>query len=195
MRTIAIIVAAVIVVVLGWVIATYNRFIRLQREADQAMSNIDVQLKRRADLIPNLVEVVRGYATHESATFERVTSARAAALAAHDPHARAAADGQMQQALGGLFAVAEHYPDLRASENFMLLQRQLEQTENLIAGSRGMHNVAVRLLNTGIQQAPANVIAGLFHVRPREMYRAEDDERHTPAARFSPAEAPDEARP
>ena len=176
------IVIAVVVLILLYLAYGYNRLVRLRNEAEQGFSGIDVQLKRRADLIPNLVETVKAYATHEREVFERVAEARAQSLAARGVGAASAAAGVMTAALTGLFGIAEAYPELRASENFQRLQAELSDTEDKIAAARRYYNTTVRRFNSLIQSVPTNIIARLGGFREREFFRIEDDSDRTPVA-------------
>jgi LemA protein len=169
-----IIVAAVVVIAVVWAVVTYNRLVRLSVSADEGESEIDVQLKRRHDLIPNLVETVKGYASHERGTLERVTEARGAAISAQGPRDRAAAEGELSQALGRLLAVAEAYPDLKANQNFLELQRELTATEDRIQAARRFYNTQVEALNTKIQSLPSKVVARMGNFREREFFELED---------------------
>jgi LemA protein len=171
-----------VIVVLLWLVFGYNRLVRLRNEAEQGFSGIDVQLKRRADLIPNLVETVKAYATHEREVFERVAEARSRALSARGVGQAASADVMMTAALTGLFGIAEAYPELRASENFQRLQAELSDTEDKIAAARRYYNTTVRRLNSLIQSVPTNVIARLGGFREREFFRIEDDADRAPVA-------------
>jgi LemA protein len=174
-------VAAVLLIVL------YNRFVRLRNRVDNAWAQIEVQLKRRWDLIPNLVETVKGYAAHERETFENVTQARAAAQQAKTPAESAQAEGILGQALGRLFAVAEAYPDLQADENFRQLQSELSETENRIAVSRQVYNDTVLTFNNAIQTVPGVFFAGFFGFEKREFFDVEDDaQREPPRVSFTP---------
>jgi len=169
-----------IVVVIGiflWV--TYNGLVTLKIRVDEAWSDITIQLKRRADLIPNLVNTVKGYAKHESGVFERVTEARSAIMSASTPKDSAKADNMLEDALKSLFAVAEAYPDLKASQNFSELQAELVDTEDKIQGARRFYNAGVRDLNTKIQLFPNNIFAGMLGFKEREFYDIEDSERAT----------------
>ena len=166
--------------VLLYAISSYNRLVRLRNESEQGASSIDVQLKRRADLIPNLVESVKGYAAHESATFEAVSAARTATLTATSVAARAAADGLMQSAITGLLGIAEAYPQLRAAESFTALQAELADTEDRIAAARRYYNTVVRNLNTAIQSVPTNIVATLGKFVTAPFYRLEDDADREP---------------
>lgn len=160
-----------IIVLVGLLFAaTYNSLITLRNRVDEAWSDITVQLKRRLDLIPNLVETVKGYATHEKSVFEDVTAARANALSATGVKETAATENQFEGALKSLFAVAEAYPDLKANQNFLDLQQELVDTEDKIQASRRFYNGGVRDFNTKIQSFPTNVIAGMFSFKSREFY-------------------------
>jgi LemA protein len=165
----------------------YNRFVRLRNRVDNAWAQIEVQLKRRHDLIPNLVETVKGYAAHERGTFEAVTQARAAAQGAQSPAEAAQAEGILSQALGRLFAVAEAYPQLQADENFRQLQAELSQTENRIAVSRQVYNDTVLTYNNVIQTFPGVMIAGPFGFAAREFFETDEAERGAPQVDFTPA--------
>jgi LemA protein len=167
-------------------IGLYNRFVRYRNRVDNAWAQIEVQLKRRWDLIPNLVETVRGYAAHERGTFEAVTEARASAQRAQGPAATAAAEGILGQALGRLFAVAEAYPELQADENFRQLQTELAETENRIAVSRQVYNDTVLTYNNAIQTFPGVALAGPFGFTTREFFETDDAQREAPRVDFSP---------
>jgi LemA protein len=172
---IAIIVAAIVAIILVvWALVTYNRLVRLSVSAEEGESEIDVQLKRRHDLIPNLVETVKGYAAHERGTLERVTEARGAAISAEGPQARAAAEGELSQALGRLFALSEAYPDLKADQNFLELQRELTATEDRLQAARRFYNTQVEALNTKIQSLPSRIVARAGNFSEREFFELED---------------------
>jgi LemA protein len=171
----------VIVLALG-----YNRLVRLRNEADTGWANIDVQLQRRADLIPNLVEAVRGYASHERTVFEEVTRARAALQQAATPGAAGQANETLSAALGRLFAVAEAYPDLQASENFLQLQEDLTDTEDKISAARRYYNATVMRFNTAIQSIPWLLVAKPLGFRDKEFFSAEEDTA-APQVSFSTA--------
>ena len=180
-----IIVLGVIALVVLFFVAQYNRLIRLNISVDEAWAQIEVQLKRRADLIPNLVETVNGYAQHEQSTFDAVVTARAKATTASTVADTAAADGMLTQALRGLLAVAEAYPDLKASANFISLQEELATTENKVAFSRQFYNDNVRELNTAVKTVPTNFFAGFAKVPEREFYEVEDpQDRKAPNVKF-----------
>ncbi|MDR3547640.1 MAG: LemA family protein [Candidatus Pacebacteria bacterium] len=171
--TILYIVLAIIVIILLIVIGMYNGFITKVNRTKEAWADIDVQLKRRYDLIPNLVETVKGYAAHESSAFENVTKARAEAISASSAGtatSRAAAENQLSGALKSLFAVSEAYPDLKANQNFLELQRELSDTEDKIQAARRFYNTNVRDLNTAIEQFPGNMIAGQFHIQKMDLF-------------------------
>ena len=180
-----IIVLGVIALVVLFFVAQYNRLIRLNISVDEAWAQIEVQLKRRADLIPNLVETVKGYAAHEQSTFDAVVTARAKATTASTVADTAAADGMLTQALRGLLAIAEAYPDLKASANFISLQEELATTENKVAFSRQFYNDNVRELNTAVKTVPTNFFAGFAKVTEREFYEVEDpQDRKAPSVKF-----------
>ncbi len=171
-----IVVLIIIAVVLGFFWLTYNGLVSLKNRVDEAWSDITVQLKRRADLIPNLIETVKGYAAHESEVFQRVTEARANVVNATSkgPKETAAAENQFEGALKSLFAVAEAYPALRASENFQQLNNELVDTEDKIQAARRFYNGGVRDLNTKIEQFPSNFVAGIFKFDKREFFEVDD---------------------
>ena len=180
-----IIIVGVIALLALFFVAQYNRLIRLNISVDEAFSQIEVQLKRRTDLIPNLVETVKGYATHEQSTFDAVVSARAMATTASGVADVAAADGALTQALRGLLAVAEAYPDLKASSNFLSLQEELSTTENKVAFARQFYNDNVRSLNTAVKTVPTNLFAGFAKVAEREFYEVSDpQDRNVPKVTF-----------
>jgi len=180
-----IIVLALIALIVVFFIAQYNRLIRLNITVNEAWAQIEVQLKRRADLIPNLVETVKGYAKHEQSTFDAVVAARAKATSASSVADTAAADGALTQALRGLLAVAEAYPDLKASSNFAALQDELATTENKVAFSRQFYNDTVRSLNTSVKTIPTSFFAGLAKVSEREFYEVENpQDRNAPNVKF-----------
>ena len=172
----------IVVVFVAWPLVIFNRLVKLRVQAEAAWADIDVQLKRRHDLIPNLVETVKGYAAHESTTFEKVTQARERALSPGGPGSRGEAEGALGQALGGLFAVAENYPQLRAAENFVQLQTEISRAEDQIQLSRRYYNAVVRDLNVRIAQFPSSLVAGLGGFQTREFFAAGSDERGSPKA-------------
>lgn len=171
------IILAIVVIIVLFLWVAYNSLVTLRVRVDEAWSDITVQLKRRLDLIPNLVEAVKGYAAHESGVFEAVTEARANALNAHGVKETAASQNQFEGALKSLFAVAEAYPDLKASQNFIELQQELVDTEDKIQASRRFYNGGVRDLNTKIQKFPSNIIAGMFGFKNRDFYELDDTEQ------------------
>lgn len=175
-----------ILVIAGIVIVgIYNGLVQLRVRADNSWSDIDVQLKRRHDLIPNLVETVKGYATHERGTFENVARYRSAAMAATSAADRAQAEGQLTQALRGLLAVAENYPELKADARFQSLQNSLSELEEALQNSRRYYNAVVRDLNTRIQSVPSNIIAGMFNFQQRQFFEIADaTERAVPSVKF-----------
>jgi LemA protein len=168
------IILGIVVVLALFLWITYNGLVKLKVRVDEAWSDITVQLKRRLDLIPNLVNSVKGYAAHEAGVFEKVTEARANALNAQGVKETAAAENQFEGALKSLFAVAEAYPDLKANENFKELQQELVDTEDKIQGSRRFYNGGVRDLNTKIQVFPNNIFAGMLGFKPREFFEVEN---------------------
>jgi len=176
----------IVIALLFWAIATYNKLVRQRNQVQAASAQIDVQLKRRHDLIPNLVETVKGYAAHERGTLDAVVQARAAAVAARDagPAQRAAVEGELSQVLSRLMVVAEAYPDLKANQNFLALQTELGNTEDKIAYARQFFNNAVQTINTTIQSVPSNVIAGLGRFHTEEYFQAVGEEREASSVRF-----------
>lgn len=174
------IVLGILVLVALWVVFAYNRFITLINRAKEAWSDIDVQLKRRYDLIPNLVETVKGYAKHESSAFENVTKARAAAMGAGNIADKGKAENMLEGALKSLFAVAEAYPDLKANQNFLELQRELSDTENKIQASRRFYNGNVRELNTAVEAFPGNIIANMFKFAKMEFFELDNEAAKEP---------------
>jgi LemA protein len=181
---ILIIVGAVAVILVGYVIGAYNSLVRLRTQANEAMSDIDVQTKRRYDLIPNLVETVKGYAKHEKEVFENVTKARTAAMKAGTLADKAEKENMLSNTLKSLFAVAENYPQLRANENFLALQEELSTTENKIEASRRFYNANVRDLTIKIQQFPSNIVAKMFGFKEMEMFEAAEEAREAVKVRF-----------
>ncbi|MCL4290904.1 MAG: LemA family protein [Thermoleophilia bacterium] len=179
-----IVIAAVVVALALIVVALYNKLVRLRNRCENAWSQVDVQLRRRYDLIPNLVETVKGYASHERETFEAVTRARAAAQEAKSIAEQAKAENMLTQALGRLFALAEAYPELRATENFQALQAQLVEIEQAIAISRQVYNDTVLTYDTAIESVPTNIIAGVFNFGPREYFEIEEPARQPVQVKF-----------
>jgi LemA protein len=168
------IVIAVVVLLVLWTIWAFNRLVKYRNRADEGWAQIDVQLRRRYDLIPNLVQTVEGYAAHERETFEEVTKARSRAESAQGVAGQADAENAVSSGLRQLLAVAENYPDLKANANFLALQEELTGTESKIAYARQYYNDQVRLLNTAIQSFPSSVLANMFHFAPREFFDIED---------------------
>lgn len=172
------IVLIVVAVILAWVIAVYNRLITTRNQVDEAWSDIDVQVKRRYDLIPNLIETVKGYATHEQGTFQKVTEARNSAMQAHNSNAplkeQLAQENALSATLKSIFALAENYPDLKANTNFLDLQAKLTETEDKIEASRRFYNGMVRDFNTKIQVFPTNLLAGMLNFTKREFFEVSD---------------------
>ncbi len=179
MTTFLYIIIGAIAIVILWLIATYNSLITKRNRVDEGWSDIEVQLKRRHSLIPNLVETVKGYASHESGVFERVTEARAQAISAKSPQEHLQAENILSGALKSLFAVAEAYPDLKANQNFAKLQDELTDTEDKIQAARRFYNGQVRDYAIAIQQVPTNIVANIFHFTARDFYDLDE----TPEAR------------
>ncbi len=170
MSTTGWVILGVVVVIVIWVISVYNSLVAMRQRTNQAFADIDVQLKQRHDLIPNLVETVKGYAAHERGTLEAVINARNAAIAAPGVDQRVAAENMLTGALRQLFALSENYPNLKANENFRQLQSDLSDIENKLAASRRFFNNAVQEYNTGMQQFPASLFAGIFGFGPRQFF-------------------------
>lgn len=182
-----IIIAVIVLLALG-AVGMYNGLIKLRNLVQEAWRQIDVELKRRHDLIPNLVETVKGYAAHERGTFEGVMQARSAAMSGgQGPAAAAQSEGMLTQALGRLFAVAEAYPDLKANSSFLALQQELTSTEDRIASGRRYYNANVRELNTKVETVPSNFVAGMFNIGREEYFEVEGGEREVPGVSFGGA--------
>jgi LemA protein len=182
---IMLIIGAVILLAIFVIVGMYNGLVRLKVQCDNAWADIDVQLKRRYDLIPNLVETVKGYASHEKGTLEGVVQARNAAMNSQGPAAKSETEGMLTQALRQVFALAEAYPQLRAVESFTQLQGTLNQLEDTIQNARRYYNAVVRDLNTKIQEFPSNIIAGMFNFKPREFFEiSAPAEREAPKVSF-----------
>jgi LemA protein len=182
---VVLIIVAVVVILLLVLVGMFNKLVRLRNRAENAWAQVDVQLRKRYDLIPNLVETVKGYAAHERQTFEAVTAARTAAQQAQGVAEQAQAENVLTAALGRLFAVAEAYPQLRATENFQQLQAQLSDVEQNIAVSRQVYNDTVLSYDNALETVPTNVIAGLFHFNPREYFQTEEATREAPRVSFT----------
>lgn len=181
---IILIILAVLAVLGLWLVGVFNGLTKLNNRVQEAWSDIDVQLKRRHDLIPNLVNTVKGYAKHESSVFEEVTAARSQAMNAGSPHESAEAENILQGTLKSLFAVAESYPDLKASDNFVELQRELTDTEDKIQAARRFYNSQVRDFNTKTQTFPNNVFAGMMGFKDYEFFDAPEGETENPKVEF-----------
>src|SRR6201994_4999840 len=179
-----IVLLVIVAIVVFTLIALYNGLVQLRVRADSAWSDIDVQLKRRHDLIPNLVETVKGYAAHEKGTFENIAKFRSQAMQASTPEDKAVAENQLTGALKSLFAVAENYPELKASEEFTQLQGSLSQTEDSIQNARRYYNAVVRDLNTKIQSFPTNILAGMFGFTARQFFETTEADREPVAVKF-----------
>jgi LemA protein len=180
----AITLIVVLVLVVLFVVVLYNGLIRLKNRTDEAWSDIDVQLKRRHDLIPNLVNTVKGYATHERELFEKVTEARSAAMGAQTPADKEKAENALSGTLKSLFAIAENYPDLKANQNFLELQRELTDTEDKIQAARRFYNTNVRDFNIKIEMFPSNLIAGMLNFTKRDFFAAEEGEKEVAEVKF-----------
>lgn len=178
------IVLGIVVVLIGWFIAVFNGIVTLRNRTKEAWSDIDVQLKRRHDLIPNLVETVKGYAKHEKELFEKVTEARASAMKAQGPEEAGKAENMLSNTLKSLFAVAENYPQLRASENFQKLQDELTDTEDKIEAARRFYNGNVRDFNIKIQVFPNSLVAGMTGSKAFELFGMAEGEKETPQVKF-----------
>ncbi len=174
----------ILVVIAVMLVGMYNSLVQMRVRCDSAWSDIDVQLKRRHDLIPNLVETVKGYAAHEKGTFENIAKFRSQAMQATTPEGKAVAENQLTGALKSLFAVAENYPELKASEQFMKLQGSLSQTEDSIQNARSYYNQVVRDLNTTIQSFPNSILANMFAFQPRQFFETTEADREPVAVKF-----------
>ena len=181
---VVIVIVALIVLLLLWLVAMFNKLVKLRNRAENAWAQVDVQLRKRYDLIPNLVETVKGYAQHERETFEAVTQARTAAQQAQGVAQQAQAENMLTAALGRLFAVAEAYPQLRATENFQQLQAQLADVEQNIAIARQVYNDTVLSYENALETVPTSIIAGWFNFRPREYFQTEEVTREAPRVDF-----------
>jgi LemA protein len=186
---VVVIVVAVVVLLLLVLVGMFNKLVRLRNRAENAWAQVDVQLRKRYDLIPNLVETVKGYAAHERQTFDEVTQARTAAQQAQGVAQQAQAENVLTAAIGRLFAVAEAYPQLRATENFQQLQAQLSEVEQQIAVSRQVYNDTVLTYDNALETVPTNVIAGIFNFRAREYFQTEDATREAPRVQFTEPQA------
>ncbi|MCF7872491.1 LemA family protein [Candidatus Woesearchaeota archaeon] len=178
------IILAIVAIVVILIIAIYNALVRLKNQVKNSWSQIDVQLKRRNDLIPNLIETVKGYAKHEKGTFEKVTQARSAVMTAGTIEKKAEASNMLSDTLKSLFAVAENYPDLKANQNFLQLQEELSGTENKIAYSRQHYNDMVMRFNTKIELFPNNVFAGMLNFKEEQFFKTPEEEKKVPKVSF-----------
>ncbi len=179
-----IVILVIVVILVLWVIATYNSLVSFRNRVKDAWSQIDVQLKRRFDLIPNLVETVKGYTKHESETLENVIKARNTYMSATLPEDQMKADGELTKAVSKLFALSESYPDLKANTNFNDLQNQLKETENKIAMSRQFYNDIVMQYNNKVEMVPSNIIANMFHFKKETFFEAQETERENVQVKF-----------
>ena len=176
---------SIVVLIVLWFIIDYNGLVRLKNRSKEAWSDIDVQLKRRHNLIPNLVETVKGYAAHEKEVFEKVTQARSMAMSAKNMEERANAENMLTNTLKSLFAVSENYPDLKASQNFLELQNELRDTEDKIQAARRFYNANVRDLNIKIEAFPSNIVARMFNFKKMELFELEEPaDREVPKVKF-----------
>ncbi len=178
------IIAGVIIVLILWIFMTYNGFVTLRNRVREALSQIDVQLKRRSSLIPNLVETVKGYAKHEKSVFENVTKARSALMGASSLGQKAQANDMLTGALKSLFAVAEAYPELKASDNFKQLQDEISDTETKVAASRQFYNTNVLDLNNSLETFPSNLVGNMFNFQKEEFFKATDSEKADISVKF-----------
>lgn len=174
----------VIILIGGWLLITYNSLVQLRNRVKEAWSQIDIQLKRRSSLIPNLVETVKGYAKHEKQVFENVTKARSALVGAKDPHQAAAANDMLTGALKSLFAIAEDYPDLKASDNFKQLQEEISDTETKVAAARQFYNTNVLDLNNSLETVPSMWVGSMFGFKKEEFFKATEDEKKDIQVKF-----------
>ena len=184
MMTVLIIIAVVVVAILLFVVSTYNGLVGLRNKVRDQFSQIDVQLKKRSDLVPNLVETVKGYSKHESETLEKVIQARNTYLSAGTPDEKMKSSGELSQAISKLFALAESYPDLKANTNFLDLQTQLKEIEDKISYARQFYNDAVLMFNNKIEMFPSNIIAGMFHFTKETFFEANEEERKNVEVKF-----------
>lgn len=179
------IIIILVVVAFGYALVAYNSLVRMRNQVKESWSDIDVQLKRRHNLIPNIVETVKGYASHESKTFQSVTQARTQAVQAKTPEEQAKAENMLTSTLKTLFAVSEQYPDLKANANFLELQRELSDTENKVQAARRLYNSTVREFNTSIESVPTNIIANMFSFKAAEYFELEaEEQRSVPKVTF-----------
>ena len=178
------VILAVVVIIIFWAIAAYNKFIKMRNDTEEAFSSMDVYLKKRFDLIPNLVETVKGYAKHESSTLENVIKARNSAMQAGNAEDKIQADNMLTGALKSLFALSESYPDLKANANFIDLQNQLKKIEDEIAGSRRYYNAVVKAYNVIVESFPSSIIASVFHFTRKPLYIIDEEQRENVKVQF-----------
>ncbi len=179
-----IIIIAIVVIIALWIMSTYNTLVGLKNRVKDQWAQIDVQLKRRFDLIPNLVETIKGYTKHESETLENVIKARNTYLSATTPEGQMEADGELTKAVSKLFALTESYPDLKANTNFQQLQSELQETENKIASARQFYNDTVLKYNNKVSMVPSNIVASLFHFDKEKFFEANKEERENVSVKF-----------
>ena len=179
-----IIIIVIVVLIIAWTFATYNKLVDLRNRVKDQWAQIDVQLKRRFDLIPNLVETVKGYAKHESETLEAVIQARNTYVSATTPEAQMKADGELEKAISKLFALSESYPELKANTNFQHLQQELTETESKIASARQFYNDTVLMYNNKVEMVPSNIIASLFKFKKEAFFEANETERENVQVKF-----------
>lgn len=179
-----IIIIVIVVLIIAWAFATYNKLVDLRNRVKDQWAQIDVQLKRRFDLIPNLVETVKGYAKHESETLEAVIQARNTYVSATTPEAQMKADGELEKAISKLFALSESYPELKANTNFQHLQQELTETESKIASARQFYNDTVLLYNNKVEMVPSNIIASIFKFKKETFFEANEAERENVQVKF-----------
>ncbi len=179
-----IIIIVIVVLIAAWVFATYNKLVDLRNRVKDQWAQIDVQLKRRFDLIPNLVETVKGYAKHESETLEAVIQARNTYVSATTPEAQMKADGELEKAITKLFALSESYPELKANTNFQHLQQELTETESKIASARQFYNDTVLMYNNKVEMVPSNIIASIFKFKKEAFFEANESERENVQVKF-----------
>ena len=182
--TVLVVIGVIVLGLIAWFFGTYNSLVSLRNKKDDQWSQIEVQLKRRADLIPNLVETVKGYAKHEKGTFEDVIKARNTYVAAKTPEEEMKASGEVTQALNKLFALAESYPDLKANENFLSLQNDLKETEDKISYSRQFYNDSVLSYNNKVQMVPSNIVANIGGFQKAAFFEADEKDKETPKVSF-----------
>ncbi len=176
--------AAAVIFLVIWMVSSYNKLVKLSSRVDNSWAQVDVQLKRRFDLIPNLVETVKGYASHEKALFEEITRLRGEAMNAGTPEEASRSNARLNQAMTNFFAVMENYPEVKASASFTSLQNQLSDLESKVAISRQFYNDTVMRYNEAIQRIPASFLAGMFHFGPRQYFQTYDNERMAPQVKF-----------